>query len=38
VFGHNFNIHAKVRILMSQKLHDAVQKALIDEEELGSEV
>jgi hypothetical protein len=34
VFGLNFNIHAKVRILMPQKLHDVVQKALIVEEEL----
>jgi hypothetical protein len=34
VFGLNFNIHVKVRILMPQMLHDAVQKALIAEEEL----
>jgi hypothetical protein len=26
VFGLNFNIRAKVRILMPQTLHDAVQK------------
>jgi hypothetical protein len=36
VFSLNFNIHAKVRILMPQTLHDAVQKALIAEEELNS--
>jgi hypothetical protein len=36
VFGLNFNIHAKVRILMPQTLHDVVQKALIVEEELNS--
>jgi hypothetical protein len=36
VFGLNFNIHAKVRILMPQTLHDAVQKALIVEEEMNS--
>ena len=29
VFGLNGNIRAKVRILMPQTLHDAVQKALI---------
>jgi hypothetical protein len=34
VFGLNVNIHAKVRILMPQTLHDVVQKALIAEEEL----
>jgi hypothetical protein len=34
VFGLNFNIRVKVRILMPQTLHDAVQKALIAEEEL----
>jgi hypothetical protein len=27
VFGLNFNIHAKVRILIPQTLHDVVQKA-----------
>jgi hypothetical protein len=36
VFRFNFNIHVKVRILMPQKLHDAVQKALIAEEELNN--
>jgi hypothetical protein len=36
VFGLNFNIHAKVRILMPQTLHDEVQKALIDEEEMNN--
>jgi hypothetical protein len=35
-FGLNVIIHAKVRIIMPQMLHDAVQKALIDEEELIS--
>jgi len=34
-FGLNFNIRAKVRILMPQTLHDAVQKTLIVEEELN---
>jgi hypothetical protein len=36
MFGLNFNIRAKVRILMPQMLHDAVQKALIVEEELNN--
>jgi hypothetical protein len=36
VFSLNVIIHAKVRILMPQTLHDAVQKALIAEEELIS--
>jgi hypothetical protein len=36
VFGLNDNIHAKMRILMPQMLHDVVQKALIAEEELIS--
>jgi hypothetical protein len=36
VFGLNDNLHAKVRILMPQTLHDVVQKALIAEEELIS--
>jgi len=36
LFGLNFNIHAKVRIFMSQTLHDALQKALIAEKELNS--
>jgi hypothetical protein len=36
VFGLNDNLHAKVRILMPQTLHDIVQKALIVEEELIS--
>ena len=33
VFVLNFNIRAKVRIIMPQTLHDAVQKTLITEEE-----
>ena len=37
VFGLNGSLRAKVRILMPQTLHDAVQKALIAEEELISE-
>jgi hypothetical protein len=36
VFGLNNNLHEKVRILIPQTLHDVVQKALIDEEELNS--
>ena len=36
VFGLNGSVRAKVRILMPQTLHDAVQKALIAEEELIS--
>jgi hypothetical protein len=36
VFGLNGSLHAKVRILMPQTLHDDVQKALIAEEELIS--
>jgi hypothetical protein len=36
VFGLNFNIRAKVRILMPLTLHDAVQKNFIVEEELKS--
>jgi hypothetical protein len=36
VFSLNINIHAKVRIMMPQTLHDVVQKALIAEEELIS--
>jgi hypothetical protein len=36
VFGLNGSLRAKVRILMPQTLHDAVQKALIVEEELIS--
>jgi hypothetical protein len=36
VFGLNGSLRAKVRILMPQTLHDAVQKALIAEEELSS--
>jgi hypothetical protein len=36
VFGLNDSLRAKVRILMPQTLHDAVQKALIAEEELIS--
>jgi hypothetical protein len=31
VFGLKFNIHAKVRILMPQTLHDAVHKSFIIE-------
>jgi hypothetical protein len=37
VFGLNGSIRAKVRILMPQTFHDAIQKALIAEEELISE-
>jgi hypothetical protein len=36
VFGLNDSLCAKIRILMPQTLHDAVQKALIEEEELIS--
>jgi hypothetical protein len=36
MFGLNNNLRAKVRILMPQTLHDAVQKALIAKEELIS--
>jgi hypothetical protein len=36
LFGLNFNIRVKVRILISHTLHDAVYKALIVEEELTS--
>jgi hypothetical protein len=36
MFGLNGILHAKVRILMPQTLHDVVQKALIVEEELIS--
>jgi hypothetical protein len=36
VFGLNFNIRAKVRILMPQTLHDAVQKTLITKEEMNN--
>jgi hypothetical protein len=34
VFGLNVIIHAKLRILIPQKLHNVVQKALISEEEM----
>jgi hypothetical protein len=37
VFGLNNSLRVKVRILMPQTLHDAIQKALIAEEELISE-
>ena len=36
MLGLNGSLRAKVRILMPQTLHDAVQKALIAEEELIS--
>ena len=36
VFGLNNSLRAKVRILMPQTLHDAVQKTLIAKEELIS--
>jgi hypothetical protein len=36
MFGLNNNLHAKVRILMPQTLHDVVQKALIAEEKVIS--
>ena len=35
VYGLNFNIREKVRILMPRTLHEAVQKAIIAEEELA---
>jgi hypothetical protein len=38
LFDLKFNIRAKVRILMPQTLHDAVQKALIAREELNGGV
>jgi hypothetical protein len=38
LFGLNVIIHAKVRILMPQTLHDVIQKALIVEEDLISGV
>jgi hypothetical protein len=37
VFGLNGSLHAKVRILMPQTLHDVVQKVVIEKEELISE-
>jgi hypothetical protein len=36
VFGLNYNIRAKVRIMMPQTLHDAVHKYFITEEELNN--
>jgi hypothetical protein len=36
VFGFNFNIFVKVRILMPHTLHDAIQKALIAKEDFTS--
>jgi hypothetical protein len=36
VVGLNVIIHAKVRIVLPQTLHDVIQKALIAEEELIS--
>jgi hypothetical protein len=36
VFGLNFNLCAKVKILMPHMLHDVVQKSLITEDELTS--
>jgi hypothetical protein len=36
LFGLNVSICAKVRIMMPHTLHDAIQKALIAEEELIS--
>jgi hypothetical protein len=36
VFGLNYNICVKVRILMPNTLHDAVHKYFITEEELNS--
>jgi hypothetical protein len=36
LFGLNVNIHAKVRILMPQTLHDVLHKAFIIEEALIS--
>jgi hypothetical protein len=37
VYGLNFKIHEKLRIIMPQKLHDAIEKALIVEEEMTNE-
>jgi hypothetical protein len=36
LFGLNFNIHAKVRIMIPHNLHDAIYKALITKEDLIS--
>jgi hypothetical protein len=36
VFNHNFNIDVKVRIIIPQKLQDAVKKALIAKEDLNN--
>jgi hypothetical protein len=36
VFRINSNIHAKVRILMPRKFHNAVQEALIAKEDLNN--
>jgi hypothetical protein len=36
LFSLNVNIHTKVRILMHKTLHDVVEKALIEEEDLIS--
>ena len=34
VYGLNFNMREKVRILMPRTLHEAMKKDIIDEEEL----
>jgi hypothetical protein len=34
MFGLNVNIRTKVRILVPQTLHDAIHKAVIEEEEI----
>jgi hypothetical protein len=36
VFGHKFNMRAKVQILMPQSLNNVAQKALIVEEEINN--
>jgi hypothetical protein len=36
MFGLNFNIREKMRILMPHTFHDIVQKSLIEEEELSN--
>jgi hypothetical protein len=36
LFGLNYNIHAKVRILMPQTFHDAIHKYFITKEYLNN--
>jgi hypothetical protein len=38
LFGINFNIYVKVRILIPKTLHDVVYKDIISEEEMRSGV